>query len=65
MTLIGNIDPSWKDMSKYVVHFAKADPPRTAYDNAISFLYDRRIVAAKAFGAGRKLAPARRSVCFS
>lgn len=23
--LIGNIDPSWKDMSKYVVHFAKAE----------------------------------------
>ena len=65
MTLIGNIDPSWKDMSKYVVHFAKAETPRTAYDNAISILYERRIVAAKSFGAGRKLAPARRSVCFS
>lgn len=65
MTLIGNIAPSWKDMSKYVVHFAKADPQRSAYDNAISILYDRRIVAAKAFGAGHKLAPARRSVCFS
>ena len=52
-------------MSKYVVHFAKADPQRTAYDNAISILYDRRILAANAFGAGRKLAPARRSVCFS
>ncbi len=63
--LIGNIDPSWKDMSKYVVHFAKADPPKTAYDNAISILYGRRIIAANAFGAGRNLAPARKSVCFS
>src|SRR4051812_24409019 len=63
--LIGSIDPSWKDMSKYVVHFAREDHPRTAYDNAISILYQRRIVAANAFGAGRKLAPARKSVCFS
>lgn len=65
MLLIGNIDPSWKDMSKYVVHFAKESPPKTAYDNAISILYGRRIVAANAFGAGRHLTPARRSVCFS
>lgn len=65
MTLIGNINPSWKDMSKYVVHFAKETVGRSAYDNAISILYQRRIIAANAFGAGRHLAPARRSVCFS
>jgi len=63
--LIGCIDPSWKDMSKFVVHFAKENPPQTAYDNAISILGQRRIVAANAFGAGRKLALARRSVCLS
>lgn len=62
---IGSIDPSWKDMSKYVVHFAKEHHPRTAFDNAISILYQRRIIAANAFGAGRKLPPARKSVCFS
>ncbi|KQN24732.1 hypothetical protein ASE88_16835 [Sphingomonas sp. Leaf38] len=52
-------------MSRYVVHFAKEGVSGTAYDNAISILYQRRIAAANAFGAGRKLAPARRSVCFS
>lgn len=63
--LIGNIDPSWKDMSRYVVHFTKEYPPKTAYDGAISILYELRIVAANPFGAGRNLAPARKSVCFS
>lgn len=65
MTLIGSIDPSWKDMSKYVVHFAKETTGKSAYDNAISILYARRIIAANAFGAGRNLAPARKSMCFS
>lgn len=54
MTLIGTIDPSWKDMSKYVVHFAKETVGRSAYDNAISILYERRIIAANAFGAVRR-----------
>ncbi|MEL7738169.1 abortive infection system antitoxin AbiGi family protein [Citromicrobium bathyomarinum] len=63
--LIGSIAPSWKDMSKYVVRFAKEAPPKTAYDNAISILFEQRIIAANAFGAGRHLAPARKSVCFS
>lgn len=63
--LIGSIDPTWTDMSKFVVHFAKAGPSGTAYDTAISILYQRRIVAANTFGAGRKMLPARRSVCFS
>lgn len=65
MTLIGSIDPSWKDMSKYVVHFAKETTGKSAYDNAISILYARRIIAANAFGTGRNLAPARKSMCFS
>ena len=62
---IGAIDPSWKDMSKFVVHFTKESLPRSAYDSAISILYQRCIIAKKAFGAGRDLAPARKSVCFS
>ena len=65
MTLIGKIDPTWKDMSKYVVHFAKETPQATAYDNEISILYGRRIIAKNAFGAGRLHAPAKKSVCFS
>lgn len=65
MTLIGTIEPSWKDMSKYVVHFAKETTANSAYGNAISILYERRVIAANAFGAGRHLAPARKSVCFS
>jgi hypothetical protein len=36
MTLIGAIDPTWKDMSKYVVHFAKESKVGSAYDNAIA-----------------------------
>jgi hypothetical protein len=65
MTLIGAIEPSWSDMSRYVVHFAKAAPPKSAYDIAISILHARRVEARNAFGAGRHLAPAKRSVCFS
>lgn len=65
MTLIGTIDPAWKDMSKYVVHFAKESKLGSAYDNAIAILYERRIAAMKAFGAGRHLPHAKRSVCFS
>jgi hypothetical protein len=65
MTLIGTIDPTWKDMSKYVVHFAKESEVGSAYDNAIAILYERRIAARKAFGAGRHLPHAKRSVCFS
>lgn len=65
MSLIGPIDPSWNDMSPYVVHFAKEAPSRTAYENAISILSQRTILAQGAFGAGRQLPPAKRSACFS
>jgi len=65
MTLVGTIEPSWKDMSNYVVHFAKEATGKSAYGNAISILHERRIMVANAFGAGRHLAPARKSVCFS
>lgn len=65
MTLIGAIDPTWKDMSKYVVHFAKESKLSSAYDNAIGILYERRILAKNPFGAGRHLPHAKRSVCFS
>lgn len=65
MNKIGSIDPSWTDMSPFVVHFAKQANSNSAYDNAISILSERRIEARSAFGAGRHLAPARTSVCFS
>lgn len=63
---IGNIAPEWKDMSKYVVHFSTESADGcSAYDNAISILYERNIEARHAFGAGRLLPPALKSVCFS
>lgn len=65
MSKVGAVDPAWTDMSDYVVHFAKPSPGRTAYDNAISILHSGRIEARNAFGAGRTLPPARKSVCFS
>lgn len=65
MTKVGPVDPAWKDMSKYVVHFAKQVDGKNAYENAMSILYSRKIEARSAFGAGRALAAARKSVCFS
>jgi hypothetical protein len=65
MSKIGAVDPAWKDMSKYVVHFAKEKDGKSAYENALSILYARRIEARNTFGAGRKLPAARKSVCFS
>lgn len=65
MKLIGPIDPTWSDMSPYVVHFAKEGHGHSAYLNALSILSSQRIEARSKFGAGRLLPPARKSVCFS
>jgi hypothetical protein len=52
-------------MSKYVVHFTKEMDGKSAYEAALSILHARRIEARNAFGAGRTLPAARKSVCFS
>lgn len=66
MALIGNINPSWKDMSRFAVHFTKLEPcGRKPYDNFMSILYNREIVAMKSFGIGRDFTHARKSVCFT
>ena len=65
MSQIGTIDPTWNDMSKYVVHFTKEGDGQTAYAQSLSMLFARRIEARNAFGAGRHLPPAKKSVCFS
>ena len=65
MSQIGPIDPAWNDMSKYVVHFTKEGDGQTTYTRSLSMLHARRIEARNAFGAGRHLPPAKKSVCFS
>lgn len=65
MSQVGFVDPAWKDMSNYAVHFTKATNNKTAYQNALSVLYARKIEARKAFGAGRTLPAAQKAVCFS
>lgn len=65
MVEIGRINPAWKDMSKFVVHFTRESSDNSAFLNSLAILYARNIEARTAFGAGRKLPPARKSVCFS
>jgi len=66
--LFGENEPTWTDMSDYVVHFAKNYEERTAYDNMLSILASRVIQARNPFGLGRKDAPSidmQRVACFS
>lgn len=60
-------DPTWADMSDYVVHFAKP-LGGSAYDSIMGILSRKVIYAQSAFGAGRTRAPeiqSQRAVCFS
>ncbi|MBY5819894.1 hypothetical protein HFN60_30345 [Rhizobium leguminosarum] len=52
-------------MSPFVVHFAKASEKRSAYDNCLGILADRRIEARASFGTGKGYKASPRSVCFS
>lgn len=59
----------WRDMSEYVVHFAKDVPDgKSAYDTMISILYSGKLEARTRFGAIRwsdALGDSQESACFS
>jgi len=58
----------WPDMSDYLVHFTKHYNGKSASENIMSILSERRIRARNAFGIARKDAPdkdSQRVVCFS
>ena len=59
----------WRDMSEYVVHFAKDVPGgKSAYNSMISILYSGKLEARTRFGAIRwsdALGDSQGSVCFS
>lgn len=61
-------DSNWDDMSEYVVHFTKASPGRTAFDNMLSICWDHTLKPARKFGIARDRAPewaTQYAVCFS
>jgi hypothetical protein len=58
----------WRDMSEYVVHFAKETPDRSGYDTIMSILSEQRLMAGGEFGIARGLnglGNTQKSVCFS
>ncbi|HEX3861283.1 MAG TPA: abortive infection system antitoxin AbiGi family protein [Stellaceae bacterium] len=58
----------WPDMSPYVVHFTREYGGKSAYDNLLGILSNRRIEARNSFGMVRHKVPSeavQRSVCFS
>ena len=69
MTLGYRGNAGWRDMSEYVVHFAKDDPGRTsAYDSMLKILGSGKIHAYTPFGAARSLdvlEDTQKSACFS
>jgi len=61
-------NPSWRDMSDYVVHFTKDTEQNTAYDNMMSILWGGQLIPGGRFGAARKfdeLGDSQSCVCFS
>lgn len=66
--MIRSYDPDWEDISDFVVHFTRHTYQATDYDNIISILADRNLIAANPFGIARRQAPipqTQNSVCFS
>jgi hypothetical protein len=62
-------NPSWRDMSEYVVHFSKDDPPTTsAYSVMLSILASGTVKSINRFGSARNLdalGETQESACFS
>lgn len=62
-------NPSWRDMSEYVVHFTKDRSEVNAYSAMMSILAQRQLVPGGRFGIAKGinlgLAPGQESVCFS
>jgi hypothetical protein len=63
--LVGTWSEDWLDMSPFVVHFSKPSGKRTAYDNCLSILAERRIEARARFGIGKDYDASPKSACFS
>lgn len=66
--LVRASNPSWADMSDYVVHFAKPHDGHPAYTTIMGILSSQTIRAFNGFGIARNAAPDRdtqRVVCFS
>ena len=66
--LVQTNNPSWPDMSDYVVHFAKQYDGRSDYDTIMGILSGQVIRAFNIFGIARENAPdpsSQRTVCFS
>lgn len=62
------LDPSWTDMSEYVVHFTKPAGTGTDYDSMMGIYSTATILARNTFGIGRPLAPdpdSQKAACFS
>lgn len=64
-TFVGDLSPSWEDMSEYVVHFTKASAKRTPYDNSPSILWKGKLEARNRFGVGKNFLSSPKCVCFS
>lgn len=63
--LVGQANPDWDDMSPFVVHFTKASPNKSEYENSLSILHQRRLEARGRFGIGKNHAESPHCVCFS
>lgn len=63
--LVGHTDPTWDDMSPFVVHFTRNTPQKTDFENAISILAGRRLEARNRFGIGKEYNESQLSICFS
>jgi hypothetical protein len=63
--IVGTTKPDWDDMSSFVVHFTKKSINKSAYDNSLSILHQRRLEARGRFGIGKNFAESPKSVCFS
>lgn len=61
-------DPSWEDMSNYVVHFTRGGHSEDDYKNIMGIYWDRKLKPKCPFGIGKTKCPEPKSqyaVCFS
>ncbi|MBR0684456.1 hypothetical protein JQ594_00890 [Bradyrhizobium manausense] len=63
--IVGTTKPDWDDMSPFVVHFTKKSLNKSAYDNSLSILHQRRLEARERFGIGKNFSESPKTVCFS
>ena len=63
--LVGDLGPTWEDMSDYVVHFTKDSHNSTPYVNSLSILGQGKLEARNRFGVGKNFQSSPKCVCFS